>query len=109
MFYDIIPEGYILRIRVTPNAAKCGPNGVFKDNTGTDYLKIGINAVPEKGKANQELIKFLSKYLKQSKSSFSILAGQTDRCKKILLTSSRNSLVEDLLNNMEKNNDSNNN
>ena len=28
-----------------------------------DFLKIKIKAIPEKGKANEELIKFLSKHI----------------------------------------------
>lgn len=106
MFYETTPAGYLLRIRVTPNAVRCGVTGIFKDSTGIDYLKIGLNAVPEKGKANQELIKFLSKLLKLSKSSFSITSGETDRYKKILLAVSQNTELENLLIHLEEKYDS---
>lgn len=46
-----------------------------------DYLKIKLKAIPEKGKANTELIKFLSKYFKTSKSNIQIIKGETGRNK----------------------------
>ena len=85
MFYDTVAEGYVLRIRVTPNASKCGVSGTFSDSIGAVFLKISLISVPEKGKANQELIKYLAKTLHESKGSFSLLSGETDRCKKIFL------------------------
>ena len=105
MFYEQTSDGYVLRIRVTPNVSKCGINGVFTDNLGQDFLKISLNSVPEKGKANQELIKYLSKCLKLSKASFSLISGQTDRYKKILLAVESNKELENLLNQMEKTDD----
>lgn len=101
MFYDVSADGYILRIRVTPNSSKCGVSGIFEDCTGATYLKISLNAVPEKGKANAELIKFLSKTLKHPKSAFSIISGETDRCKKLALTIPHSVEIEQTLNNME--------
>lgn len=46
-----------------------------------DSLKIKIMAVPEKGAANDELVAFLSKQLKISKSHIKILKGETARHK----------------------------
>lgn len=106
MFYDKTATGFVLRVRVTPNSSKCAISGIFKDADGKDYLKINLNAVPEKGKANQELIKFLSKTLKESKSAFTLISGETDRYKRLEITTS--SLVtETLLQELEAQNDSN--
>lgn len=44
-------------------------------------LKIRLNAVPEKGKANKELISFLSKTFKVSKSSIELIRGETSKLK----------------------------
>ena len=101
MIFEKIPTGYILRIRVTPNASKCGFSGVFSTPDNQDFIKINLNAVPEKGKANQELIKFLSKYLHINKSSFSILSGETDRYKKVLIQTIHTPATETLLTEME--------
>lgn len=102
MFFEKVPTGYILRIRVTPNASKCSFGGIFSSSDSQDFLKINLNAVPEKGKANQELIKFLSKFLHINKSSFSILSGETDRYKKILIETPHLSTIEDTLMQMEQ-------
>lgn len=49
------------------------------------YLKIRIHAVQEKGKANEELISFLSNLLKLPKKNFSITHGKTQRIKRIVI------------------------
>ncbi len=102
MFYDTVAEGYVLRIRVTPNASKCGVSGTFSDSIGAVFLKISLISVPEKGKANQELIKYLAKTLHESKESFSLLSGETDRCKKIFLQTAHSPETEEKLRQMEK-------
>ena len=43
--------------------------------------------MPEKGKANKELIAFLANKLKIAKSSMQIISGELDRWKKIAITS----------------------
>ncbi|MCB1559420.1 MAG: DUF167 domain-containing protein [Alphaproteobacteria bacterium] len=44
-------------------------------------LKVSVTAVPEKGKANQSLIKLLSKHWKIPKSEIEIIKGETERHK----------------------------
>ena len=65
---------------------------------GLEYLKINIVSIPEKGKANQELIAWLAKKLGIAKSEISIISGELDRFKKLLITS-KNS---DMLTNIKK-------
>lgn len=60
---------------------------------GTEFLKINIISVPEKGKANQELIAWLSKKLKTAKSNITIISGELDRYKKILITDTNPALI----------------
>ncbi len=55
-----------------------------------DFLKIKLKAVPEKGKANAELIKFLAKHFKTSKSNINIIKGKTGRNKIIEINPSPN-------------------
>ena len=86
MFFESTTNGIILRVRLSPNSSCCKINGSFTDPEGAKWLKINVISVPEKGKANQELIKFLSKELKLAKSDFTILSGELDRYKKLLLT-----------------------
>ena len=54
------------------------------------YLKINVISVPEKGKANKELLDFLAKKLDVAKSCLAVVAGQTDRFKKICISTDEN-------------------
>lgn len=85
MFFEEKDNSLVVRVKLTPNASSCALKGIFVDADGQEFLKINIVAVPEKGKANQELIKFLSKMFKIPKSEISLISGETDRCKKLLL------------------------
>lgn len=85
MVFDTHQEGIILRVRLTPNSSCCKVCGIFVSSDASKWLKINVISIPEKGKANQELIKFLSKELKLAKSSLTIISGELDRYKKILI------------------------
>jgi uncharacterized protein len=50
------------------------------------HLKIRLHASPERNKANEELIEFLSSVFDLPKADVHILQGHTSRLKKILLT-----------------------
>ncbi|MBL7053883.1 DUF167 domain-containing protein [Patescibacteria group bacterium] len=65
-----------LKIKIIPNSSKT----LITEEKG-DYLKIKIKAIPEKGKANIELINFLAKYFKIAKSNIKIIKGTTSRNK----------------------------
>ena len=89
-FYQKVKDGYIIRVRLTPNSSFVKTGGIMQDAKGEEYLKINVISVPEKGKANKEMLDFLSKKLNIAKSSFSIYCGQTDRMKKIMITTNEN-------------------
>ena len=86
-FWEQTDKGIAVRIRLTPNAARAGFSGLFTDADGRVYLRASVVSVPEKGRANQELIKLLSRRLKTAKSTIQIISGETDRLKKVLITS----------------------
>ncbi len=71
-----------LRVKVIPKSPKTKIINILDDGT----WKIRLKAVPEKGKANQELIKYLSKLLGVSKNQISIISGQTDHLKLLRLS-----------------------
>ncbi len=75
----------ILSIKLTPNAKKTSIIGVSCDDKYGHFIKISVTTIPEKGKANKDLIAFLSKTLKIAKSNFEIISGMTDRYKKIMI------------------------
>ncbi len=73
-------EGILLPVKLTPKASCNEIVGWENAN-----LKIRIAAVPEKGEANAELIKLLSKKLSIPKTDISIVKGETSRQKLVLL------------------------
>ena len=92
--YDEQEDGLVLRVRLTPNSSSCSIKGVFTDAQGYSFLKINVISVPEKGKANQELISFLAKKLNLAKSQLKIISGETDRYKRIFITEPTQNLVQ---------------
>jgi len=50
-------------------------------------LVIALNAAPEKGKANDELIDFLARELKVARSAIAIVRGETSRRKTVRIAS----------------------
>lgn len=73
-------HGLVLKIKVIPKASKSEVAGWEGEE-----LRIRLKAVPEKGQANDELIKFLSKFLGISKSQITLLRGDTSRHKQMQL------------------------
>jgi uncharacterized protein len=83
------PENTVkIAVRVYPNAQKNEVVG-FADGV----LKLKIAAHPEKGKANKELIEFLSDKLEIRKSDISILKGETSHNKLVSVARLTNSEV----------------
>ncbi|MBC7371555.1 MAG: YggU family protein [Bdellovibrionaceae bacterium] len=74
-------QGAKLNVFIQPNASK---NEIIGPHNGA--LKIKIQTPPVDGKANEELIKFLSKILEHPKKNIVILKGETSRSKLVLIT-----------------------
>lgn len=82
-----------ISLRVYPNA---GRNEVIGITDGV--LQVKVSAPPVKGKANRELIDFLSRISGVGKSRISIMKGHTSRNKVIAVDGlSREELLERLL------------
>lgn len=68
----------MLPVRAVPNASR---DEVIGWETGE--LKVKVRAVPEDGKANKALLRFLSKQTGCSRSALELVAGSTSRHKRI--------------------------
>jgi hypothetical protein len=79
----ILGDRLYLRIKVIPKSPKNEITEIMRDHEGEETIKIRLKAVPEKGKANAELIKFLSKELGIAKDKISIISGKTEQLKLI--------------------------
>jgi uncharacterized protein (TIGR00251 family) len=70
-------KGAALAIRVTPRSSKNEISEIQSDGT----IKIHLTAPPVEGKANQELVEFLSQVLEIPPSKIDIVAGSNGRDK----------------------------
>jgi hypothetical protein len=77
VFYKIIENSVFLRIKAQPNASI----SEFCDIYGENALKIRIKAPAVEGAANIELVKFLSKSFKISKSDIIFKTGKNSKIK----------------------------
>lgn len=85
-FYKHTDNGILINVKVVPNSSKTIVTGVEETGLNKDlYLKIKISSPANENKANEELIKFLSKTLKIAKTSVIIVKGDKNKEKKILL------------------------
>lgn len=78
-----IPLKKYLRIKVIPKSRKNEVTEIMTDDSGEETIKIRIKAAPEKGRANAELIKFLSTELNVPKDNISIISGAASQLKLI--------------------------
>ena len=76
-----IPHQEYLRVKVIPKSAKTEISEIMEDSAGEKTVKIRLKAAPEKGRANAELLKFLSKELALPIENISILSGKTEQLK----------------------------
>lgn len=83
-FYEWSDGNLLLRVKVQPKASR----SEFCELLG-DRLKIRVSAAPSDGKANQQLIQFLAKQFRVSKSQVSLLSGESAREKRFMITAPR--------------------
>jgi uncharacterized protein len=81
MIYTMPEKNTRIAVKVTPNA---GRNEVLGLTSGVWRIKIA--APPDKGKANRELIEFLSDLLGLRKDNIEIIKGQTSHNKLVLIS-----------------------
>lgn len=86
-------SGVVLAVHAQPGAKRDAIVGEYDGK-----LKIALTAPPVDGKANEKLLRFLSKQTGMSKSSLELLTGDTARSKRILIRGGRLSeLIQKLL------------
>ena len=91
--------GAAITVRITPRTSRNEIHDVLDDGT----VKIRLTAPPVEGKANKELIKFLSSVLDVPSSSLKILAGQTGHDKLISVVGlSSEQVQQKILKHLEK-------
>jgi uncharacterized protein (TIGR00251 family) len=84
--FSPVPGGLRVAVRLTPKASRDRIQGVALDADGQAVVKVQVTTIPEDGKANQALIKLLSKQWRVAKTQMEIIQGATDRRKLILIS-----------------------
>jgi uncharacterized protein (TIGR00251 family) len=84
MFYNEDSTSITLKIKAQPSASKSEFAGLY----GDDAIKLRLAAPAVEGAANKELIKFLSKKFKVSKSEVEFKSGKNSKIKLIKLPKS---------------------
>ncbi len=77
LFYEVNDNSVSIRIKAQPAASKTH----FCEIYGEDAIKIRIKAPAVEGAANKELVKFLAKSFKVSKSDILFKSGQQSKIK----------------------------
>lgn len=75
------PRGVLLPVRAQPGARR---NAIVGEHGGE--LKVAVSQPPEKGKANERIIEVLCEELTIRKSQVTLIAGETSRSKKFVIT-----------------------
>lgn len=74
-------DGVRVAVRLTPRASRNAVAGLADTADGRTVVKVSVTAVPEAGRANEALVRLLSKLWSVPRSAIGIAAGATDRNK----------------------------
>lgn len=81
--YRLEPDGLLLHLRVTPNAALDRIEDTERRDDGAAVLRLRVTAVPDRGKANAAVIALLARALGVPKSAITLVSGETARLKSV--------------------------
>ncbi|WP_019220738.1 DUF167 domain-containing protein [Bartonella senegalensis] len=83
MFHQVDTNSVILFVYLIPKASVDKIMGIECKDDGRRHLVIRLRAIPENGKANKALIKFLAKQWRIPSSYISLKSGGTSRYKQL--------------------------
>ena len=78
--------GLLLAVRVTPKSSRDDVTGLHTGADGAVSLAVKVTAPPDKGKANKAVIETIARAAGLPKSALSLVSGETDRNKTLLVT-----------------------
>ncbi len=90
------PDGVLVSLRVTPNAATDRIEGTETRDDGNTLLRLRVTAVPDRGKANAAVIALLAKALGVPKSAITLVSGDTARQKVVRIAGDPDAIVHAL-------------
>ena len=90
-FFQEKNNNLILNVYIVPRSSKSEIVGIYNNS-----LKIKLKSPPVDGAANEELVLFLSKKLKISKSNIEIISGDKQKRKVISIKNFNSAMLRDL-------------
>ena len=76
-------DGIVLRIRLTPKAARDSIDGVKVLADGRPVVLARVRAVPDRGQANEALLALVARTFSVPKAAVALLSGATSRQKQV--------------------------
>jgi uncharacterized protein (TIGR00251 family) len=76
----------VLMVRLTPRASRDGVDGIGSLSDGRDVVLARVRAIPEKGGANDALIKVIAEAFGVAKSTVEIAGGAAARLKQVRIS-----------------------
>lgn len=95
MFYCRIGDELRLHIKLTPRASKDEIKAV-ETIAEKEFLAVRVRALPEKGEANNSLLKILAKELDLPITSIKLLTGASSRLKQVSIGIANEDVVNKL-------------
>jgi uncharacterized protein (TIGR00251 family) len=86
-------DGVRVSVKLTPRAAQDRIQEVATEADGLPVLRVAVTAAPDRGKANEALVKLLAKTWKLPKTSIVLVQGTTDRRKTLHLAGEPKALM----------------
>lgn len=86
-------EGVVLAIRLTPKAGRDEVEGVAEFG-GKPVLKAKVKAVPDKGEANEALVRLVARWLAVPSSGVVLVQGGKSRLKQIAVKGEPEALLQ---------------
>ncbi len=89
-----IDNGIALAVRLTPKSSIDRVDGVKADSSGAWHIAARVRAVPDKGAANDALVRLIAGWLAVPAGSVTIRTGHTARLKTVVVAGDRTALIE---------------
>lgn len=99
--FSSVRDGLRIAVKVTPKASRDRIGDTIADGDGGAVLKISVTAAPDRGKANDAVIRLLSKAWTLPRTSIRIASGATGRRKVLHIAGDGNALETRLRNWMD--------
>lgn len=94
--WRVAQGGVFLHISLVPKSSSDNVGQIIDGPNGC-ALKVRVRALPDKGKANQAVLKLLAKWLKLPKASFELASGSRSKLKTIKISGD----IEEILKKLE--------